>query len=395
MDNSRQLTRREFAALVRRHLDDLGVEGAKYEPGEFCFELPDGLVINLHNIFRDTAEMTPEDRSERITRFLTAVTADDEVPADWESVRSMLFPALRPSTYGGLDFRPLSRPAFPFVDELIVIDLPDRRVLVTNDHLAGWGITPYEVFDTARGNLAEKVPALVLEEGGYSRIVDDGDLYATSWLLLPGWLASLGAQGRRAVAFIPEDECLILALDEPELLGHLFDAAEEHYVEAVRRLSPQAYTTNESGAVVPFDLAGPHPQLNAAHRARCGLASTEYQAQQDGLIEALDKEDGFAPYGIDRAYPSEVNFAASDDGFYTIAPWAAEVEMLLPETDYIDLCLTDDNDEIVETLAIPFATLAAVTDLTPVPTLNPPRYLARNWPDAPTLARLRAVAVDL
>ncbi|MGV9616659.1 hypothetical protein [Nocardia xishanensis] len=395
MDNSRQLTRGEFAALVRRHLDDLGIEGAKYQPGEFCFELPDGLVINLHNIFRDTAEETPEGRSERITRFLTALNADDDVPADWESVRSMLFPALRPSTYGGLDFRPLSRPAFPFVDELIVIDLPERRVFVTNDHLAGWGITPYEVFDVARENLAEKAPVLELEEGGYSRIVDTGDLYATSWLLLPGWLASLSAEGRRAVAFVPEDECLILALDEPDLLGHLFDAAEEQYVDAVRRLSPQAYTTVESGAVVPFDLAGPHPQLPAAQRARCGLASTEYHAQQEELIEALDKEDGFAPYGIDPAYPSGVNFSAGDDGSYTIAPWAAEVEMLLPEADYIDLCLTDENDEIVETLAIPFATLASVTQLTRVPTFNPPRYLARNWPDAPTLARLRALAVDL
>ncbi|WP_431972432.1 hypothetical protein [Nocardia sp. bgisy134] len=387
--------RSEFAALVRRHLDDLGIEGAKYQPGEFCFELPDGLVINLHNIFRDTAETTPEDRSERVTRFLRALTADDEVPTDWESVRPMIFPALRPSTYGGLGFRPLSRPAFPFVDELIVIDLPDRRVIVTNDHVKSWGITPYEVFDAARENLAEKAPALELEEGGYSRIVDTGDLYATSWLLLPGWLSSLGAEGRRAVAFIPEDECLILALDEPELLAHLFDAAEEQYVDAVRRLSPQAYTTNGNGVVVPFDLAGPHPQLHAAHRARGGLASTEYHAQQGELIEALDEEDGFAPYGIDPAYPSELHFAAGDSGSYTIAPWAAEVETLLPEADYIDLCLTDENNEIVETLAIPFATLAEVTELTPVPTLNPPRYLARNWPDAPTLARLRALAVDL
>ncbi|WP_435592870.1 hypothetical protein [Nocardia sp. bgisy118] len=387
--------RSEFAALVRRHLDDLGIEGAKYQPGEFCFELPDGLVINLHNIFRDTAETTPEDRSERVTRFLRALTADDEVPTYWESVRPMIFPALRPSTYGGLGFRPLSRPAFPFVDELIVIDLPDRRVIVTNDHVKSWGITPYEVFDAARENLAEKAPALELEEGGYSRIVDTGDLYATSWLLLPGWLSSLGAEGRRAVAFIPEDECLILALDEPELLAHLFDAAEEQYVDAVRRLSPQAYTTNGNGVVVPFDLAGPHPQLHAAHRARGGLASTEYHAQQGELIEALDEEDGFAPYGIDPAYPSELHFAAGDSGSYTIAPWAAEVETLLPEADYIDLCLTDENNEIVETLAIPFATLAAVTELTPVPTLNPPRYLARNWPDAPTLARLRALAVDL
>ncbi|WP_067843390.1 hypothetical protein [Nocardia lijiangensis] len=395
MNNSRKPTSSEFAALVRRHLDDLGIEGAKYQPTEFCFELPDGLVINLHNIFRDTAELSPEDRSERVTRFLSALHATDDSPSDWESARSMLFPILRPSTYGGPGVRPISRPAFPFIDELVAIDLPDKRILVAPDHVTGWGVTPYEVFDAARENLAEKAPDVELEEGAYSRIVDDGDHYATSWLLLPGWLSSLGAEGRRAVAFIPEDDCLILALDEPELLEHLFETAESQYVDAVRRLSPQAYTTGENGAVVPFDLAGPHPQLHAAHRARCGLASTEYHAQHEVLIEALDDEDGFAPYGIDPAYPSGLNFTTGDDGSYTIAPWAEEIQTLLPEADYIDLCLTDENDEIVETLAIPFATLAAVTDLTPVPSMSPPRYLARYWPDAPTIERLRAVAVDL
>ncbi|WP_141808034.1 hypothetical protein [Nocardia bhagyanarayanae] len=395
MDNSRTPTPSEFAALVRRRLDDLGIDGAKYRPEEFCFELPDGLVINLHNIFRDTDGLTAEDRSERITRFLSALRADEELPADWESARPTLFPVLRPSTYGGQGMRPLSRPAFPFVDELIAIDMPDKRVLVTTDHVAGWGVTIFEVFEAARENLAAKPPSISLSDDGYTRIVDTGDFYATSWPLLPGWLASLAEEGRRAVAFIPEDDALILTLDEPELLEQLFDAVEDQYINAVRRLSPQAYTTDERGVVVPFDLAGPHPQLHAAHRARCGLATTEYQAQQEELIEALDDEDGFAPYGIDFAYPSQLNFASGDDGFFTIAPWAEEIETLLPEADYIDLCLTDENDEIIETLAIPFATLAAHTDLVPVPSLSPPRYLAKNWPDATTLTRLRAAAVDL
>ncbi|WP_157107770.1 hypothetical protein [Nocardia amikacinitolerans] len=395
MDNSSTPTPSEFAALVRRRLDDLGIDGAKYQPEEFCFELPDGLVVNLHNIFRDTADLTAEDRSERVTRFLSALRADEEVPTDWESARPTLFPVLRPSTYGGQAMRPLSRPAFPFIDELIAIDMPDKRVLVTTDHVTGWGVTVFEVFEAARENLAAKPPSIDLSDGGLTRIVDTGDFYATSWPLLPGWLASLGAEGRRAVAFIPEDDALILTLDEPELLEQLFDAVEDQYVDAVRRLSPQAYTTDERGVVVPFDRAGPHPQLPAANRARCGLATTEYQAQHQELMEALEEEDGFAPFGIDPAYPCELLFAHSDNGFYTIAPWAAEIDTLLPEADYIDLCLTDDNDEIIETLAIPFATLVANADLVPVRTLSPPRYLAKTWPDTPTLARLRAAAVDL
>ncbi|NEW38365.1 hypothetical protein GV794_00760 [Nocardia cyriacigeorgica] len=327
---------------------------------------------------------------------------DFEVPNNWTDARPLLRPVLRPVTYRSTvpaADQPLGRTVFPFVDELVAIDLPDRRVLVQGDHRAAWGVSDAEVFAASQANLAEMVQPPDVDDESILRFVDDGDSYFASWILVPGWLDSFRAgYGRRAVAFLPDADTLLVAPDDPELIGDLFEMIEEQYGESERPLSPQAYTVDDDGQVVPFDQAGAHEQLPAAHRARCGLAVTEYAAQSEWLNEILDIDLDFESLDADLADPSTAFVATlmyydSDDGPRTITAWGEGVDYLLPEADLVVFCDTDDDGNERTLFDAPFARVVEILGLTPVPGLAPPRYEIRSWPEPEVLARIEQAAV--
>src|SRR5690606_12900527 len=105
-----------------------------------------------------------------------------------------------------------------------------RRGIVNNDHRTAWGVSADEVFEAARANLSAMAQLPETETGSVLHFVDDGDGYFTSWLLVPGWLAAFRAgYGRRPVAFAPDVDTLIVAPDDPEMIGSLFEMMEEQY----------------------------------------------------------------------------------------------------------------------------------------------------------------------
>ncbi|MBF6174833.1 hypothetical protein [Nocardia blacklockiae] len=386
-----------FAAVVLRQVGDLGDPHAQYDPAEFAIQLSDDTHMYLANLFRDTRGLPDSERDDAILRFVTAVRdSSGELPG-WPAARKQLRPILRPVTFGldaPPDLRPVSRPAFPFVHELVAYDQPASRSIILEATLREWGITSDELFAAAHRNLAEIVPATT-EPGTFIRYVDDGDGYVASWPLLSGWLATHRTPERRPVAFMPDYDTLIVAPDDPEILGQVFDMVEEHYGEATRPLSPQGYTLDEHDRVVPFDRAGPHPQLPAAARARCGLAVTEYGLQTHWLNETYERDFDYGPYDLDPAYVGALSYVESDDGPCTVAVWGKGVEWLLPEADYLSVYGVDHRDEPVHLFEIPFADAAEIAGLTPVPDMAPPRYEARSWPTEEVMNKLRALAVGL
>ncbi|MEV6275479.1 hypothetical protein [Nocardia sp. NPDC051832] len=325
-------------------------------------------------------------------------SADEQ--QDWPSVRAHLRPILRPVTYGIdhlADTQPVARPAFPFINELVAVDKPESRAIVSPSSLARWGVSADEVFTAAHANLAALVQPHDSGGDAILRYVDDGNAYFASWPLVPGWLASFRARygHRRPVAFMPDTDSLIVVPDHPGILARMFAMAEQQYREAARPLSPQGYTLDATDNVVPFDQAGPHEQLPAAQRARAGLTTAEYAAQTHWITETFDDIYELPGYDLDPAYAAAATFIETTDGPATLTVWGEGVDYLLPHADYISFCHDTESGDIERLFEVPFAAAAAITGLTPVPGMNPPRYEIRTWPSPELLTQLRQAAVTL
>ncbi|MFI6957371.1 hypothetical protein ACIBJI_28370 [Nocardia sp. NPDC050408] len=331
----------------------------------------------------------------------------------WAEVRPLLRPILRPTTYkqaaldnllhrrpeaDEIDTRFVSRPAFPFVDELVAIDLPNTRSVINYSTLAMWPVSTDEVFAAARENLeAIAQPHNPRGNAILTRTDRDGDAYLTSWPLAPGWLASFSQRyaGRRPVVFMPDIDTLIVVPDIPHLLARIYRQVEQQYVDARHRLSPQGYTLDEDNAVVPFDRAGRHEQHRTAVRAGYRLAIEEYAAQADWLNEALERDLEFTHCGLQMAIVGEVKLAGTDTRPYTYTIWGKGVDYLLPAADYIMFASTDADNNAVPVCTVPLTAALEITGLAPIPGMSPIRFEARFWPDETMLTQLKQASVAL
>ncbi|MFJ4653640.1 hypothetical protein ACIP5Y_20435 [Nocardia sp. NPDC088792] len=388
-----------FAEVVLGRLDALGIADVEYDPAKFSVRQGDGRNIYLGNLFHECEGAPESDRERMIDRFLEAMTGSEITPDDWAAARPLLRPVLRPATYGiddGAALSLLSRPALPFVSEFVVLDLPRTRAYVSLDRVREWNIDPAEVFAVARANLATVARPGVPDPSKFVRFIDTGDSYFGSWLLVPGWLASYAGDGHRPVAFIPDDDTLLIVPDDPDLLAKVYESVEEQYRESARHISPQGYTVDEHGTVVPLDELPAHPARTRALRARAGLAATEYVAQTRFLTAKLDSDLDLLPFSdIEPAYVAPVDFRNTASGPATTTVCGAGVEYLLPETDYVYFVRRDDEGEIDLICTVPFDAVVEILGLVPVPGLHPPRFELRRWPDDAALARLRERAVTL
>ncbi|WP_327101056.1 hypothetical protein OIE68_21065 [Nocardia vinacea] len=372
--------RPRFAAAMLQAFRDSGARDATYDPDEFHIRLGNGAVMPLENWFRHSGEMTLPERDRWIVRIVSQLL-DSRDSEEWAEVRPLLRPILRKSTYGrsrspgGL----LGRPAFPFIDEMVVADRPETREFVNDSHLAKWGVSAEEVFEAARENLAALIPPLpFLSDNAIVPFIDNNDNYLTSWLLHPGWLASCAeGLGYPPVAFIPDSTSLILITGDPANIGPAFTMIEKQYLEAERPLSPQGYTVDAQGRVVPFDQAVP-----AARRARALFAMQEYNDQQKWLSDFYEEE-------MEAIFVASVKVAERDAAWITATVWAEGVTYALPATDFV-VFLSGDRQRMFE---VPFSTVVELTGIETIPGLNPPRYRADGWPQPSVVAELQAAAV--
>ncbi|WP_433660737.1 hypothetical protein ACQPW1_00140 [Nocardia sp. CA-128927] len=385
----------QFAALVLHQLTASGEHDAEYHPDDFKIVVG-SLDLYLSNIFRETAELPEAERDGRIANFVASIKDDDQ-PDTWPAVRAMLRPILRPNTFGistptdGM--QPITRPAFPFIDELVAVDRPHSRSIVSTATLQGWGVSADEVFAAARENLTALVGSTGYQGSGLIRFADNGDGYCTSWPLVPGWLAASGDGTHRPIAFIPDVDTLIIVPDLDDL-APLFDHVEQQYRDAVRPISPQAYTVDDHGTVIPLDQSPDHRHRAQALRARCGLAVTEYSAQATALEEAVDLHLAYPDHDdLAPAFAGSVMYVSDETGPYTATIWGKDVEYLLPEADRIIFC-TEENGQMTTLFEAPFAAVAEIAGLTPIPNMTPRRYEIRHWPTPETLARLEAAAIS-
>jgi hypothetical protein len=390
-----QPSRRRFAAQALRIVRRMpGVRAATFDPDKFAIALSrdDGGAaawLYLSNIYQEAADAPAARRRERLeqlVRIMTAPRSEDS----WDAVRERLRPVLRGQTFGqagppGMQ-PPLSRPALPFLHELVVVDHKDAMAYVTAARLDEWGVSADEVFAAARENLAGIARRSL--DGPWSgddsamiTMIDDGDAYFTSLLLAPGWLAGVSERvGSPMLAFAPDNHTLVLCAP-PDDLGPLYDLVETHFKEASRSVSPVGYVAGPDGRTVPYAPPPGHPHEYAVRRAEAVLAASEYGAQTAWLTTQ------YAEAGLDIHVGELLAVAPPEGPAETIATWTDGVATLLPAARSI--AFVRDGGVV---LRVPWARVAAEVDLSPEPLLAPPRYRVESWPAADVMERLRAQA---
>lgn len=310
-----------------------------------------------------------------------------EVPQSWAEVRPLLRSILRPATYGSLvkPGEPLAwrQPLSTFLHELVAVDLPASRMLVTAGSVQDWGVSATEVFVAARENIASMHPLDRNVPGTEGAFVDgDQSSYIASAILAPGWLASFARpDGPRPVAFVPTEDTVIICTDDPHEAPKYFEMAEQMYCEAERRGSPEAFTIC-AGQVLPFDKAGPHPLRSRAIRARTCAAWHEYTEQAEFLNQVYEDE-------VIETYAAATKAFDTGHGSATLAVWAEGVVYDLPEVDYIVFANNDGH------FTVPFSVVVDLVGILPIAGFFPPRYRVTGWPEPEVLAALRFHAVAL
>jgi hypothetical protein len=382
-----------FAGEVIAALRAAGVPEAHYDRAEFSIEYrrragTELAWLYLHNLYAE-CQREPHTRAERIRRFVATFTRLPEVPESWGLARDRLRPVLRSATFarGGESMRPapLRRPAFQFLDEMVVVDQPTSMAYVSEATCAVWGVSIEEVFAVARANLAANAGLPPADRSGgrvMLRFVDDGDAYWVSHILLDGWLAGLAEHvGGTPVAFVPDVRSLVVVDADPEPLPELFDLVERHFNESPRPLSPVAYTVDGAGRVVPLEVPSGHPAAGAVQRAARVLAASEYGAQQNILRDEV--EDYVASYAV---------FGNDDGTTFSVAAWTRGTHVLLPRVDFVAF-----NIAVGDTFFVPWDVVMEADVLTEMPDYRPPRYRGEVWPAPAAFGYLRerAVHIDL
>jgi len=122
------------------------VTTASYEPEAFAVRFQrvaetDVGWIYLHNTFHETADASRTERAERVRRLVSAVLETPRIDRGWDAVRPLLRPVLRGVAFGqGVtthDRKLLSRPAMPYLVELVVVDEPASMAYVLDHHARG------------------------------------------------------------------------------------------------------------------------------------------------------------------------------------------------------------------------------------------------------------------
>lgn len=390
-DDSREKAQRSWIAhLLGRELRAAGATDVTYDDAESTMRIRtahgNDLVLNLSPLFQECVGANADDRAASIQRFVAATTSDPQSMPTWAEAA----PRLRPLLRAAGDHRvpestttPISREFQPFLHEKVVIDHPQVMDIVTDKHLRAWEVTASSVFERARANLAalaeQEQPEDPIPDGVF-RFVEQGDDYWASRLLLDGWLAKQAKLcGGRPVAFLPDTSFLTIVKDEPGIVATLLQMSEDDYLKATRAVSPQAYTVDDAGRVVPYTVPRDNPLWNAVHRSEVLYAYREYTAQKE---EHDDVFDGFIASLMVKELP--------DNGRVSVTVWGDDVYGLLPRADYVAF-INENRD----TFLVPWDVVVRETGLEPEPGWSPARYRVQTWPEPSVIARLRMAEATL
>lgn len=337
-------TQAEYARLLIAAL-------ARRRPGAtYTFDPAHALVtsgssqVAITNLHAEYVRLPAAERAEAIERVATTVSTMATAPLDPAELVAVL-DDLRPVIRAGLYFdharaAPVlaGQPAVPApaaraIGEVtaagLAIDTPTAMEIVTEAHLARWGLTFDQAMTFATSNfVVNNLQLHELEPGLWTSTAHDN--YDVAVLLVPREIERLGLRGG-AVALIPNRDTVYLAgADDARALLAMAARVEE------ARAEPRPIHT------VPLCLGGggwrecepaPTPEVRDRMHALATLGrQTLYGEQQPRLQEQLGDETYVATFAVAEDPHGRLSSATT---------WVETVPMLLPRTDYVILVVPD------------------------------------------------------
>lgn len=378
-----------------------GITGIERHDDDFSITLKAGgetHTIFLGNHFAETRELAPEERRERMAKFIDSLfenAGEDE--DDWETVRNRVRLMLKPCSYGAdLEGDAIvkmvrGRPVLPGLVEVAVLDMPASVTFVGDALMKTWPVREDEVYSTARNNMARDEKPLDLYDSSQGPLFHarGENAYAASWLLAPGWLASLaGSVEGRPIAIVPERSMIFVAGDaRPEMVQRLAEMARREYQAASRSISPCVYTVDDAGSVTPCLRPGTDALANQLRLGHEQLMATEY-AEQKAILDKYHrarKLDVFvATYRVMR---NEAGRPWSD------CAWTDGVAALLPRTTLVTVVKTP---RVIGSVRFEDALRIGGDMIAPAPVdFGPERFEVRGEFSSAQLEAFRAAAVDV
>jgi hypothetical protein len=381
----------KFAKQVLAEVNRHGVEEAWIKEPDFAIgyrrasgDEPGWIYLN--NVYLESQGLDRAGVRQKIEGLVRAVLDTSQLPKTWAEVRVCLRPVIRAETFGlaASEHPMLCRPLLPFLNEMVVVDTPVAMAYVQLRQLGEWGVSAEEVYAAAHQNLAaiatiESSPEQ-RQQPRLIRFADDGNGYFVSRLLVPGWLASFATPFGRPVAFMPSGNHLLISTGAEDSLPALLEMVEKDFNEEPRSISPQAYTIDITGQLIQYPLDSPHEKH--IHRAATLLAAAEYGSQKRWLEQEHEKT------GTDIFVASHTVMQRPDESLFSVAIWGAEVDSLLPRTDYV--AMATDHDRFF----VAWDTLTALVPMEPAEGYAPQRFRVTSWPERAIVEALKRVSVS-
>src|SRR5262245_44350913 len=248
-DEAKADFREEVIQLLESTLDDATrsliekIEEDEDDPLVFAVVLKDDtrVLANLEPIHAEIQSLDEHTRERRLDRHvrglietLARAGGGDDL-ADWDEVKHRLVPLLRAVQHYApvpLSQRPPSRRFDTCVVEIGGIDFDDSIRQIDGQQLQKWSRSLDEVLRVAAASFGELTSPDDVErldnDGAHPvwHVARDND-YASSCLLLPGWLASFrGKVPGRPIAIVPErNQCIVSGDGDPSAVGRLIELA--------------------------------------------------------------------------------------------------------------------------------------------------------------------------
>ncbi len=387
----------QYRALALEHPS---VERVERSPGDpmllliFRAGADEPMKSFLGNIFRETRDLSPEEKTARIRAALSVLDHEGE-ELSWDDAQTCLVPLVRVESlvFGIPNASPLSKPFLPFVNVYAGLDRDQTIQFVTESQPGAWEVDAARVFEAAIEVLANHHQESDIEpfdpEAPYPiwHVTRD-DSYESSRLALPGFLASFrGKVSGRPIAIIPErSSCIVSGDGSPEAIERLARYAEKQWESAPRSLSPALYALGDDGRVVPFHLPKTHPHHFLVERGHHLLAATTY-ADQKVMLEKRHEETGT---DIFVASLSMISYETGQTTTY--ATFLKGIDTLMPEADLMAV----DEGEGGWGGMVPWAKVFehARNCFEQDPSLSPRRWRTVAWPSDEAFAKIRASALE-
>ncbi len=337
-------------------------------------------TMHLGNMYGAFKQMPRRKRLSYINEVVLAPLPD--IPQTWEQIKPMLVPVVRDGAY--LTFAPLQtmiaiqketppiarRELAPGIFETLVVDTPNKMLVVSEDRLEEWNVSLDEALDVAYGNLRRQSQDEFTPLMPGLWIAPWSDSYAAARATLPEILQRVCTN---PLVAMPNRDTLLVAESSTEAFMLLVVALEkavedQHY--AITRQIYQLVDKKLRTFEPPSDT--PEPIVKIYERLL-----VEEKAMTYGREQELHQQ-----YGTEAFYAKLMVYESKDGDIITRATWTKGVdEGYLPPAQAIQFVELDESiTQAVRMWEVPWETVLAEPGML-TPTNAPlPRWKVGAFP---------------